>query len=175
MYLRGELEVELTPQGTLAERLRAGGAGIPAFFTPTGNEHTHAHSCCDVLNHSTVYLQQERAPSSSRAASPSSTTPMAAWQSLPSPVNRACSTAESAHRPLHALVLRTSSENIHFSPRFIMEEAIRGDFAFVKAWKGDTAGTNHVQHVHCTRVADVADDVLYSRVRCVLARLLTGR
>jgi 3-oxoacid CoA-transferase subunit A len=35
-YLSGELEVELTPQGTLAERLRAGGAGIPAFFTRTG-------------------------------------------------------------------------------------------------------------------------------------------
>jgi 3-oxoacid CoA-transferase subunit A len=35
-YLAGELEVELTPQGTLAERMRAGGAGIPAFFTPTG-------------------------------------------------------------------------------------------------------------------------------------------
>ncbi|KAM4708612.1 succinyl-CoA:3-ketoacid coenzyme A transferase 1, mitochondrial [Discoglossus pictus] len=35
-YLQGELEVELTPQGTLAERIRAGGAGIPAFFTPTG-------------------------------------------------------------------------------------------------------------------------------------------
>ncbi|CAG0917393.1 unnamed protein product [Notodromas monacha] len=34
-YLSGELEVELTPQGTLAERIRAGGAGIPAFFTPT--------------------------------------------------------------------------------------------------------------------------------------------
>ncbi len=34
--LSGELEVELTPQGTLAEKLRAGGAGIPAFFTPTG-------------------------------------------------------------------------------------------------------------------------------------------
>lgn len=34
--LSGELEVELTPQGTLAERIRAGGAGIPAFFTPTG-------------------------------------------------------------------------------------------------------------------------------------------
>jgi 3-oxoacid CoA-transferase len=34
-FLTGELEVELTPQGTLAERLRAGGAGIPAFFTPT--------------------------------------------------------------------------------------------------------------------------------------------
>ena len=35
-YLSGELTVELTPQGTLAERLRAGGAGIGAFFTPTG-------------------------------------------------------------------------------------------------------------------------------------------
>ena len=35
-YLNGELEVELTPQGTLAEKLRAGGAGIPAFYTKTG-------------------------------------------------------------------------------------------------------------------------------------------
>jgi len=35
-YLNGELEVELTPQGTLAEKLRSGGAGIPAFFTQTG-------------------------------------------------------------------------------------------------------------------------------------------
>ncbi|MGF7233944.1 MAG: CoA transferase subunit A [Frankia sp.] len=35
-FLSGELEVELTPQGTLAERLRAGGAGIGAFYTPTG-------------------------------------------------------------------------------------------------------------------------------------------
>jgi 3-oxoacid CoA-transferase subunit A len=35
-YLSGELEVELTPQGTLAERMRAGGTGIPAFFTATG-------------------------------------------------------------------------------------------------------------------------------------------
>ena len=35
-YLSGELELELTPQGTLAERIRAGGAGIPAFFTKTG-------------------------------------------------------------------------------------------------------------------------------------------
>jgi 3-oxoacid CoA-transferase subunit A len=36
LYLSGQLEVELTPQGTLAERLRAGGVGIPAFYTPTG-------------------------------------------------------------------------------------------------------------------------------------------
>jgi len=36
VYARGEIELEMVPQGTLAERLRAGGAGIPAFFTPTG-------------------------------------------------------------------------------------------------------------------------------------------
>jgi len=36
LYLNGELDVEFTPQGTLAERLRAGGAGIPAFYTATG-------------------------------------------------------------------------------------------------------------------------------------------
>jgi 3-oxoacid CoA-transferase subunit A len=36
-YLSGELEVELCPQGTLAERLRAGGCGIPAFYTPAGD------------------------------------------------------------------------------------------------------------------------------------------
>ncbi len=36
LYLSGELELEFTPQGTLAERIRAGGAGIPAFFTRTG-------------------------------------------------------------------------------------------------------------------------------------------
>ena len=35
-YLGGELAIELTPQGTIAERIRAGGAGIPAFYTPTG-------------------------------------------------------------------------------------------------------------------------------------------
>lgn len=36
-YLSGELELEFTPQGTLAERIRAGGAGIPAFYTRTGS------------------------------------------------------------------------------------------------------------------------------------------
>jgi len=41
--LSGELEVELVPQGTLAERIRAGGAGIPAFFTPTGYGTEVAH------------------------------------------------------------------------------------------------------------------------------------
>ena len=36
MFLDGEIEVELNPQGTFSERMRAGGAGIPAFFTPAG-------------------------------------------------------------------------------------------------------------------------------------------
>jgi len=36
LVIKGELKVELTPQGTIAEKLRAGGAGIPAFYTPTG-------------------------------------------------------------------------------------------------------------------------------------------
>src|SRR5689334_24476624 len=36
LYLNGELELEFNPQGTLAERIRAGGAGVPAFFTKTG-------------------------------------------------------------------------------------------------------------------------------------------
>jgi 3-oxoacid CoA-transferase subunit A len=36
MYLAGELELEFNPQGTMAERIRAGGAGIPAFYTATG-------------------------------------------------------------------------------------------------------------------------------------------
>jgi 3-oxoadipate CoA-transferase alpha subunit len=36
VYARGAIELEIVPQGTLAERIRAGGAGIPAFFTPTG-------------------------------------------------------------------------------------------------------------------------------------------
>lgn len=37
-YLEGLIELELIPQGTLAEKIRAGGAGIPAFFTPTGSD-----------------------------------------------------------------------------------------------------------------------------------------
>ena len=41
-FLSGELEVELVPQGTLAERLRAGGAGIPGFYTPAGGRHPTA-------------------------------------------------------------------------------------------------------------------------------------
>jgi 3-oxoacid CoA-transferase subunit A len=76
-YLSGELEVELIPQGTLAERLRAGGAGIPAFYTPTG---------------------------------------------------------------VGTLVAEGKDVRVFKDRPYILEEAIQGDFAFVKAWRGDRFG-----------------------------------
>ena len=76
-FLSGQIEVELTPQGTLAERIRAGGAGIPAFYTATGVG-----------------------------------TPVA-----------------------------EGKESKKFDGReYIIEKAITGDFAFVKAWKADKSG-----------------------------------
>jgi 3-oxoacid CoA-transferase subunit A len=77
LFLDGKLEVELCPQGTLAERLRAGGAGIPAFYTPTG------------------YGTQRADGRETRVFD-----------------GRPC----------------------------VLEHAIRGDFAIVKAWKGDRWG-----------------------------------
>ena len=75
--LSGELEVELIPQGTLAERCRAGGAGIPAFFTPAG----------------------------------------------------------------YGTEVAEGKEVREFNGKpHILESALTADFAFIKAWKGDTAG-----------------------------------
>ncbi|KXJ15867.1 succinyl-CoA:3-ketoacid coenzyme A transferase 1, mitochondrial [Exaiptasia diaphana] len=94
-YMSGELEVELTPQGTLAERVRAGGAGIPAFFTATGYG--------TLVHHGGAPIKYN--PDGSIA--------------IPS-------------KP------RESKE---FQGRnYIMEEAITGDFALVKAWKADKSG-----------------------------------
>eukprot|EP00794_Sanderia_malayensis_P007963 gene7963-8821_t len=94
-YLSGELEVELTPQGTLAERVRAGGAGIPAFFTPTGYG---------------TLIHQGGAPIKYNQDG----------------------TVAIASKP------REQREfNGH---HYIMEEAITGDFALIKAWKADQMG-----------------------------------
>lgn len=95
LYLSGQLEVELTPQGTLAERMRAGGAGVPAFYTPCA---------------AGTIVQEGGTPIKYRPDG----------------------TVEIASQPRE---LRT------FNGRdFVMEEAIVGDFALVKAWKADTRG-----------------------------------
>ncbi|KAJ8262860.1 hypothetical protein COCON_G00153170 [Conger conger] len=94
-YLSGELEVELTPQGTLAERIRAGGAGIPAFFTATGYG---------------TLIQEGGSPIK---------------------YNKDGSIAIASEK----------REVQEFNGRhYIMEKAITGDFALVKAWKADRAG-----------------------------------
>ena len=76
-FLSGELEVELVPQGTFAERIRAGGAGIGGFFTPTG---------------------------------------------------------------VGTLVAEGKETRVIEGKAYVLERPLVADFAFVKAWKGDTAG-----------------------------------
>ncbi|WP_437670892.1 CoA transferase subunit A [Sorangium sp. So ce131] len=100
-YLSGELEVELTPQGTLAERIRAGGAGIPAFYTPTGAGTAISDGGLPVLY------------------SPDGT------------VKRYSEKKE---------VRRFDGRD------YVLEPAIRGDYAIVKAWKGDRFGNLVYRH-----------------------------
>src|ERR1700676_1214976 len=77
MVLKGTIKLDLVPQGTFAERMRAGGAGIPAFFTPTGV----------------------------------------------------------------GTIVAEGKETREFDGRmYVMERALKADFAFVKAWKGDRMG-----------------------------------
>ena len=100
-YLSGELEVELTPQGTLAERLRAGGAGIPAFYTPTGAGTAISDGG----------LPLKYGPDGSVVK-------------------------YSAKKELREFEGRT----------YVLEPAITGDYAIVKAWKGDRFGNLVYRH-----------------------------
>ena len=100
-YLSGELEVELCPQGTLAERLRAGGAGIPAFYTPTG---------------------------AGTAVSEGG---------LPLKYASDGSVAKQSEK---------KEEREFDGRRYVLERAITGDFAIVKAWKGDRFGNLVYRH-----------------------------
>ena len=95
-YLTGQLEVELTPQGTLAEKLRCGGAGIPAFFTPTAA--------------GTVI----------------------ATGGFPIKYKKDGKTVEIESEPRETRMFN--------GVEYVMEEALTGDVAIVKAWKGDTRG-----------------------------------
>jgi 3-oxoacid CoA-transferase/3-oxoacid CoA-transferase subunit A len=100
-YLSGELEVELCPQGTLAERLRAGGAGIPAFFTPTG--------AGTAVSDGGLPL---------RYASDGSVAKLSEKKEI---------------------------RDFNGKPH-VLEPAITGDFALVKAWKGDRFGNLVYRH-----------------------------
>jgi len=94
-FLEGDLEVELVPQGSFAERIRAGGAGIPAFYTPTG------------------YGTQ------------------VSEGGLPMHYGKDGSVVKASPR----------KETREFGGRmYVLEPAITGDFAFVKAFRGDGAG-----------------------------------
>ena len=95
LYLEGAIELELTPQGTLAERCAAGGKGIPAFYTPAA--------------FGTVVQTGE----------------------LPL-LHNSDGSVNSYSTPRDVKVFNGKS--------YVMEEAIRGDYAFVKAWKADRLG-----------------------------------
>ncbi|MCJ1300027.1 hypothetical protein MMC08_002821 [Hypocenomyce scalaris] len=95
MYLSGELELELTPQGTLAERCRAGGAGIPAFYTPA--------AFGTVVQTGELTLR-----------------------------HNSDGTVSEYSKPKDVKVFDGKS--------YVMEESIKGDYAFVKAWKADRLG-----------------------------------
>eukprot|EP01039_Chlorochromonas_danica_P009580 gene9580-10587_t len=95
LWQSGVIELELVPQGTLAEKMRAGGAGIPAFYTPTG--------------YGTVVSEGQYPTKFSESGDP--------------------------------IKFCQSKEVREFDGRqYVLERAIKGDFACVKAWRADTHG-----------------------------------
>ena len=115
-YLSGELEVELTPQGTLAERIRAGGAGIPAFFTPTGVG-------TSLVETGGFPIKMGKNGKDVRKK----------WFGDP------CAHFFSPRKKVEIASKPREVRNFN-GKSYVMEEAIKGDFAFVKAWKADTLG-----------------------------------
>jgi 3-oxoacid CoA-transferase/3-oxoacid CoA-transferase subunit A len=100
-YLTGELELELTPQGTLAERIRAGGAGIPAFYTPTGVHTAISEGGLPVMHNADGSVKR----------------------------------------------FSDKKEVRSFDGKdYVLERAITGDYAIVKAWKGDRYGNLVYRH-----------------------------
>ena len=101
-YMNGELELDITPQGNLAERMRAGGAGIPAFFTATGYGTVVSEG-----NFPIKYKLGGKEPE----------------------------------------ILSSPKETREINGRnYVLESAIKTDYAFVKAWKGDKLGNLVYRH-----------------------------
>ena len=98
LYLQGNISLELVPQGTLAERIRAHAAGIPAFFTPTGASTGVEKGAIPIRYHEGGISQGVKIPGISKE-----------------------------HREFNGR-------------RYVLENAIAGDVAFVRAWKVDEVG-----------------------------------
>uniref|UniRef100_A0A0N4ZFG1 Succinyl-CoA:3-ketoacid-coenzyme A transferase n=1 Tax=Parastrongyloides trichosuri TaxID=131310 RepID=A0A0N4ZFG1_PARTI len=102
-YLEGEIELEFTPQGTLAERIRAGGAGIPGFYTPTGYGTLVQEGGIPMK-----YSSEEK--------------------------NKVIKTSKPKEvRSFNGI-------------KYVLEEAITGDFSLIKAWKADRLGNVVFKH-----------------------------
>ena len=137
MYLGGELAVELTPQGTLAERLRAGGSGIPAFYTPTATGTVIASGGFPIKYKNDGSNDVEIASEPREVRTFNGTDYVMeevstyAWSLR---VDLICIFPPSVVfcLPCHS---RLSS-----GPRCRRLQAIVGDISLIKAWKGDTRG-----------------------------------
>ena len=128
-YLSGELEVELTPQGTLAERLRAGGAGIPAFFTRTGFG-TYVHEGGNVIKYGPKGAAENDVVLTSEPVSLMFNFYCGYRLSL---------RYNKAKFAIFIPYLQRESRDFDGSS-YIMEQAITGDYSLIKAWKADTRG-----------------------------------
>lgn len=120
-YLAGKIAIELCPQGTLAERLRAGGAGIPAFFTPTGARKFSVESLhsihCIYSSHLTFFFFF-------------ADTLLQAGE-IPVRLDESGKVLERG----------TPRETRIFDGKtYLMETALTGDVAILRAWKADEVG-----------------------------------
>lgn len=119
-YLAGKLELEMVPQGTLAEKLRSGGSGIPAFFTRTG--------VGTIVERGGLPIKYNDTPA---AASPVLQDDGSAPVKNPKPFTGAL---------VPSIVAQPKPVEDFDGVRYLREESLICDFGFVKAWKGDTLG-----------------------------------
>lgn len=141
-YLEGRVELEMTPQGTLAEKLRCGGAGVPAFYTRTGADTIVERGGLPIKYREKVTNSSNTEPfafagaGAVPTATPTSQVVMncdgtCAPKNHPKPF-----TAE-----LEPEIVASPKHVDEFNGvRYLRETALICDYGFVKAWKGDTLG-----------------------------------